>query len=76
MEKSKRHIMLFFISYFSISIFLNIQIFNCNGSVRINQKTGKESIALSGDHRDEIAEFLIYEGIGTKESIKIHGAEL
>lgn len=42
----------------------------------MNHKTGKDAIALSGDHRDEIAEFLIHEGIGTKESIKIHGAEL
>merc|ERR1712151_342022 len=49
------------------------KIFNCNGSVRMNQKLGKESIGLSGDHREEICDFLIHEGIGTKEFIKIHG---
>ena len=42
----------------------------------MNNKTGKEAIGLSGDHRDEISDFLCHEGIGTKESIKIHGAEL
>lgn len=50
--------------------------YSCNGSVTTHPKTGEEYIALSGDHREEIAEFLVHEGIGTKENIKIHGAEI
>jgi hypothetical protein len=31
-------------------------------------------ISLSGDHRTEVKEFLIHEGIGTEENVKVHGA--
>jgi translation initiation factor 1 (eIF-1/SUI1) len=33
----------------------------------------KKIIQLQGDFRDEIKEFLIYEGIGIEKTIKIHG---
>ena len=50
--------------------------FSCNGSVKVHPKTGEEYFALFGDHREEICDFLIHEGIGTKENIKVHGAEI
>ena len=31
---------------------------------------------LNGDHRQNIYDFLIKEGIGTKEHIKMHGADV
>jgi translation initiation factor 1 (eIF-1/SUI1) len=50
--------------------------FSCNGSVKIHEKTKETYIELTGDHREEVSNFLVHEGIGTKENIKIHGAEL
>jgi translation initiation factor 1 (eIF-1/SUI1) len=50
--------------------------FNCNGAVKTHDKTKEEYIELTGDHRDEVSKFLVHEGIGTKENIKVHGAEL
>jgi translation initiation factor 1 len=48
------------------------KIFHCNGSIEVDEEFGKV-IRLSGDNRVAIAEFLIAEEIGTKETIKIHG---
>jgi translation initiation factor 1 (eIF-1/SUI1) len=50
--------------------------FNCNGSVKTNEKTKEDYIELTGDHRDEVRKFLIHEGIGTEEFIKMHGTEI
>jgi len=52
------------------------QIFNCNGSVKTDPKNNEEYISVSGDHREEVYQFLIHEGIGTKENLKIHGHEI
>lgn len=46
--------------------------FNCAGAVK-KEKTGAEYIELFGDHREEVKEFLIYEGIGTKDNIISYG---
>jgi translation initiation factor 1 len=48
--------------------------FNCNGTI-VNDKTkGKgKIIQLQGDQRTDISKFLIEEGIGTKDTVKIHG---
>jgi translation initiation factor 1 (eIF-1/SUI1) len=48
---------------------------NCNGSIEEDEhdKT-KEIIQISGDHRKEIEQFLINEGIVLdKANLKIHG---
>jgi translation initiation factor 1 (eIF-1/SUI1) len=42
----------------------------------VDTKKKEEYIVLAGDHRDEINQFLIHEGIGTKDNIKIHGAAI
>lgn len=47
--------------------------FNCAGAVKKDENTEAEFIELFGDHREEVKEFLIYEGIGTKENIVMHG---
>lgn len=47
--------------------------FNCIGTVN-KDKEGLVVITLSGDQRSGVAEFLIHEGIGKRENIKIHGA--
>lgn len=46
--------------------------FNCAGAVKTDEN-GAEYIQLFGNHKEEIKDFLIYEGIGTKESIVVHG---
>jgi translation initiation factor 1 (eIF-1/SUI1) len=33
----------------------------------------EEFIELFGDHRAKVKDFLIYEGIGTKENVIVHG---
>ena len=48
------------------------KVFHCNGSIEVDEEFGKV-IRLSGDNRKAIAEFLIAEEIGTKETIKMHG---
>ena len=54
--------------------------FNCSGAIKKEKKSKddtkerEEFIELFGDHRAEVVAFLIYEGIGTEEMIKIHGA--
>ena len=44
----------------------------CNGNTNKHSEWG-DIIQLQGDHRRDIAKFLIDEGISTKEEIKIHG---
>jgi len=46
--------------------------FNCAGAVK-KEKDGEEFIELFGDHREEVKEFLIYEGIGYKDNVVVHG---
>jgi translation initiation factor 1 (eIF-1/SUI1) len=50
--------------------------FNCMGSIKIDAKTSEEYIELSGDHREEVLQFLLYEGIATKDNVTKHGAEI
>ena len=47
--------------------------FNCNGTIVSDAEHGK-IIQLQGDKRKEVAEFLYYQGIAERESIKVHGA--
>ena len=44
----------------------------CNGNTNTHSEWGS-IIQLQGDHRRDIAKFLIDEGISTREEIKIHG---
>ena len=44
----------------------------CNGNTQTHSQWGS-IIQLQGDHRRDIAKFLIDEGISTKAEIKIHG---
>lgn len=46
--------------------------FCCNGTIREDEKLGK-ILQLSGDQRKNLSDFLIEEGIATKETLKIHG---
>ena len=46
--------------------------FSCNGNIVEDPELG-EVIQLQGDHRKEIGQFLLDEGICKKEAIKIHG---
>ncbi len=50
--------------------------FNTNGAVKKKKKEDEEFIEIFGDHREEVANFLIHEGIGTKDMITMHGYEL
>ena len=47
--------------------------FNCAGAVKKEKDQNEEYIELFGDHRKEVLEFLIYEGIGYKDNITVHG---
>ena len=49
------------------------QILNCNGTVIDNEEMGAV-IQLQGDQRREVAEWLIEEGIATRDEVKVHGA--
>jgi translation initiation factor 1 (eIF-1/SUI1) len=42
--------------------------------VKEHPNTKELFIQLSGDHRQEVAEFLYYQGIAEHEEIKVHGA--
>ena len=46
--------------------------FNCAGAVK-KDKDGVVHIELFGDHRKDIKEFLIYEGIGSKDNVIVYG---
>lgn len=48
--------------------------FNCAGSNKKEKQTGEEYIELFGDHRNEVRDFLIAEGIGYKDKVIIHGS--
>jgi translation initiation factor 1 len=52
------------------------KLFHCVGSIREDTKKKTNYIVLNGDHREEVRDFLIHEGIGTKENIKMHGADM
>ncbi len=50
------------------------KIFSCNGALkndRANPNT--KVILLQGDHRDEVEQFLVEEGIVRKDEVKKHG---
>ena len=48
------------------------KLWNCNGTV-INDDEWGQVIQLQGDTRNSVAQFLIDEGLATKEQIKKHG---
>lgn len=52
------------------------KIMNCNGSIEEDDHdSSREVIQMSGDHRKEIEEFLLNEGIVLdKMNLKVHGA--
>ena len=52
------------------------KIFNCACVIKKDPKTNEEFITLRGDHRQELLDFLVEEGIGLKENIQIHGGDL
>ena len=47
--------------------------FNCAGAVKKEKGSTEEYMELFGDHRKEVVDFLIYEGIGYKDNIIVHG---
>ena len=48
--------------------------FNCNGAlVQESKNSSKNIIQLSGDHRSQIKQFLIEEGISSVSNIVVHG---
>lgn len=49
------------------------KLFHCVGSVKEDKKDKEFYIVLNGDHRQEVNDFLIHEGIVIPENIKIHG---
>jgi translation initiation factor 1 len=48
------------------------KLFSCNGTIVKDEIKGMV-IQLQGDKRNEVSDFLIQEGIGTKSTVKIHG---
>ena len=52
------------------------KLYNCGCTIKKDPKTDKEYLVLRGDHRNKIVEFLIEEGIGTKENIVKHGGDM
>ena len=52
------------------------KLFHCVCAIKDDPKTKEKFITLNGDHRQNVYEFLIKEGIGTKENIKMHGADV
>ena len=52
------------------------KLYHCTCAIKVDQKTKEQYISLNGDHRQNIHEFLIKEGIGTEENIKMHGADV
>ena len=52
------------------------KLFHCVCSVKEDPKLKEQYISLNGDHRQNIFDFLIHEGIGTKDKIRIHGADV
>ncbi len=52
------------------------KLYNCACTVKTDKSTNEEYLVLRGDHRNKIMEFLIEEGIGTKENIIKHGGDM
>ena len=52
------------------------KIFNCACSIKKDPKTNEDFMTLRGDHRQDIFNFLVEEGIGFKDNIQIHGGDL
>ena len=50
--------------------------FHCVCALKEDAKTKEKYIALNGDHRQNVSDFLIHEGIGTEDNVKIHGADV
>ena len=48
------------------------KLWNCNGTVIDDDEWG-QVIQLQGDSRNQVAQFLLEEGLATKEQIKKHG---
>lgn len=46
--------------------------FACNGTIVDNPEKGL-IIQLQGENRQNVKIFLIYEGIGTEDTVKVHG---
>lgn len=47
--------------------------YSCNGTIVNNEENNEKIIQLTGDKRDEVAEFLQEEGIVPEDCIKVHG---
>ena len=52
------------------------KIYNTAVTVKKDPKDNEDYMTLRGDHRQEIYDFLIEEGIGGKGNINIHGGDL
>jgi len=52
------------------------KIFNTACSIKKDPKTNEDFMTLRGDHRQDIFNFLVEEGIGFKDNIQIHGGDL
>ena len=52
------------------------KLFHCVCAIKDDPKTKEKYITLNGDHRQNIYDFLVHEGIGTEDNIKIHGADV
>jgi len=48
------------------------KLFNCNGTVVTDPELG-QVIQLQGDHRNEVAQFLVQEQLAARDKIKLHG---
>lgn len=46
--------------------------FSCNGTVVDHAEYG-EVIQLQGDQRNNVQQFLLYNGLGQKDTLKLHG---
>ncbi|KAJ4454072.1 putative Translation initiation factor SUI1 family protein [Paratrimastix pyriformis] len=69
-----RHQTLFFGSQIDFNKLLKAfrKLFNCNGTVITDPELG-QVIQLQGDHRTDIAQFLVQEQLATRDKIKLHG---
>ncbi len=46
--------------------------FNCNGTIVDDEELG-QVIQLQGDHRKNVSDFMIEQGIVKKAQVKVHG---
>ena len=49
------------------------KLFHCVSAVKYDKSTKEYFIQINGDHKNEVKEFLIHEGIGREDNIKMHG---